>query len=96
MGAGVPVGVLLVVDEDLLVVEPLLLLLRALLRLLMPLVVLPLQSLLQTGVIEIVHFLLIVLALNAVVHLVVLVEALLVCVGAGVPVTLREDCLGGL
>jgi hypothetical protein len=96
VGEAVPVGVLLVVDQHLLVVETLLLLLPTPLRLLLPLVLLALEPLLQTRVIEIVQFLTIVVALNAIVGLVVLVESLLLWVGGAVPVTLREDCLGGL
>ena len=77
-------------------VQPLLLLLHALLGLLLPLVLLPLHPFLQAGVVEIVLAFLVVLALDAVVDLVVLIEAFLLCVGEGVPVMLSEDCLGGL
>lgn len=77
-------------------VQPLFLLLYALLGLLLPLVLLTLHPLLQSGVIEIVLAFLVVLALDAVVDLVILIEALLLCISDGLPVMLSEDCLGGL
>lgn len=77
-------------------VQPLLLLLHALLGLLLPLILLALHPFLQAGVVEIVLAFLVVFALDAVVDLVILIEALLLCVGGGVPVMLSEDCLGGL
>lgn len=77
MGRGVPVGVLLVIDEHLLVVEAFLLCLGALLLLFLPLVLLPLHALLQAGIIEILHFFLVVLALDLIVDIVVLIEPFL-------------------
>lgn len=76
--------------------QPLLLLLHALLGLLLPLVLLTLESFLQTGIVEIVLAFLVVLTLDAIVDLVILIEPLLFCVSDGLPVTLSDDCLGGL
>lgn len=77
-------------------IQPLLFLLHALLGLFLPLVLLPLKPLLQTGTVKIVLAFLVILTLNAVVDLVILIEALLFCVSGGLPVMLSEDCLGGL
>ena len=92
----VPVGVAFIVDLHLLVVESLFFFFLGLVGFLLPLVLLSLQSFLETSVVEVVLLFLVVLPFGAVVHVVVLVEPFLFWVWEAVPLTAREDCSGGL
>ena len=73
----VPVGVAFIVDLHLLVVESLFFFFLGLFSFLLPLVLFSLQSFLETSVVEVVLFFLVVLPFGAVVHVVVLVESFL-------------------
>lgn len=86
MKGEIPVGVLFIIDENLLVVQSLLLLFLTFFCLPLPLVLFPFHALLQPRIIEILQFFLIALTLHAIINLVIFVESFLLYM------TIRSTC----
>jgi hypothetical protein len=90
------VAVLFVVCQHLLVELSFLLFALMLFRFFCPLLLLSFQSFIQSRIVELVLFIAVLVAFEAVVDVVVLIKAVLLCVLEGVPVAVRELCAGGL